>query len=389
MTVTQKKLEEQILLGLMAQSKSSDLYLTVDSPPMFKTEGIIKPYGNASLNAHQAEDIANSLMNSRQKSIFAETYEMNLALYYPDIGRFRVNIFRQKNFVGLVFRMINIEIETLDDLGMPPILKNVSLTKRGLVLLVGGTGTGKSTTMAAMIDERNRTTSGHIVTVEDPVEFIHRHKKCIITQREVGMDTHNYANALKNTMRQAPDVIQIGEIRDAETMEAAIAFAETGHLCISTLHANNANQAIERIMNFFPHEKHNQMYFQLSLNMRAFISQRLIPTVDNKRVAAIEILLDTPRVKDLIMKKSIDVLKEAMAAGTEESMQTFDQGIFKLYKEGIITYENAMAYSDSPNDLRLKIKIDEVGGTPDEVDQEPEDKEEKSFRLKADETQEF
>lgn len=377
------------LLGLMSQSNSSDLYLTVDSPPMFKTEGVIKPYGNASLNAHQAEDIANSLMNARQKTIFAETYEMNLALYYPDIGRFRVNIYRQKNFVGLVFRMIKMEIETIDDLGLPAILKDISMAKRGLVLLVGGTGTGKSTTMAAMVDERNRRATGHIVTVEDPVEFIHRHKKCIISQREVGMDTHNYANALKNTMRQAPDVIQIGEVRDAETMEAAIAFAETGHLCISTLHANNANQAIERIMNFFPHEKHNQMYFQLSLNMRAFVSQRLIPTVDNKRVAAIEILLDTPRVKDLIMKRSIDVLKEAMAAGNEEGMQTFDQGIYKLYKEGIITYENAMAYSDSPNDLRLKIKIDEVGGTPDEEDPETVENDEKSFRLKADKTQEY
>ena len=377
------------LLGLMAQSNASDLYLTVDSPPMFKTEGIIKPSGNSSLNAHQTEDIANSLMNERQKAIFAETFEMNLALYYPDVGRFRVNIYRQKNYVGLVFRMIKMEIETLDDLGMPEILKDISMTKRGLVLLVGGTGTGKSTTMAAMVDERNRTTTGHIITVEDPVEFIHRHKKCIISQREIGMDTHSYASALKNTMRQAPDVIQIGEIRDAETMEAAIAFAETGHLCISTLHANNANQAIERIMNFFPHEKHNQMYFQLSLNMRAFISQRLITTIDNKRVAAIEILLDTPRVKDLIMKKSIDVLKEAMAAGNEEGMQTFDQGIYQLYKEKKITYENAMAYSDSANDLRLKIKIDEVGGTPDENKPETEDTDENSFRLKADERQEF
>jgi twitching motility protein PilU len=377
------------LLGLMAQSNASDLYLTVDSPPMFKTEGIIKPHGNTSLNAHQVEDIANSLMNERQKGIFAETFEMNLALYYPDVGRFRVNIYRQKNYVGLVFRMIKMEIETIDDLKLPAILKDISLTKRGLVLLVGGTGTGKSTTMAAMVDYRNTTTTGHIITVEDPVEFIHRHKKCIISQREIGMDTHNYSNALKNTMRQAPDVIQIGEVRDAETMEAAIAFAETGHLCISTLHANNANQAIERIMNFFPHEKHNQIYFQLSLNMRAFISQRLIPTVDNKRVAAVEILLDTPRVKDLIMKRRIEVLKEAMVAGTEEGMQTFDQGIYKLYKEKNITYENAMAYSDSANDLRLKIKLDEVGSAPDENDLETEDKDENSFRLKSDESQQY
>jgi len=377
------------LLGLMAQSNASDLYLTVDSPPMFKNEGIIKPHGNARLNAHQVEEIANSLMNERQKAIFAETFEMNLALYYPDVGRFRVNIYRQKNCVGLVFRMIKMDIETIDDLKLPAILKDISLTKRGLVLLVGGTGTGKSTTMAAMVDYRNITTTGHIVTVEDPVEFIHRHKKCIISQREIGMDTHNYSNALKNTMRQAPDVIQIGEVRDAETMEAAIAFAETGHLCISTLHANNANQAIERIMNFFPHEKHNQIYFQLSLNMRAFISQRLIPTIDNKRVAAVEILLDTPRVKDLIMKRRIEVLKEAMVAGTEEGMQTFDQNIYKLYKEKKITYENAMAYSDSANDIRLKIKLDEVGSAPDENDLETEDKDENSFRLKSDESQQY
>jgi len=321
------------LLGLMIQSNASDLYLTVDSPPMFKSEGITKPYGDSSLNAHQVEDIANSLMNERQKAIFAETMEMNLALYYPDIGRFRVNVFRQKNSVGLVFRMIKMEIESLADLNLPSILNDVCLTKRGLVLLVGGTGTGKSTSLAAMIDHRNSTTTGHIITIEDPVEFIHHHKKCIITQREIGMDTLNYSNALKNTLRQAPDVILLGEVRDAETMEAAIAFAETGHLCFSTLHANNANQAIERIMNFFPPEKHAQLYFQLGLNMRAIISQRLIPTVDNKRAAAIEILLDTPRVKDLIMKKQIDVLKEAMAAGTQEGMQTFDQAIFSLYKE--------------------------------------------------------
>ena len=376
------------LLGLMIQSNASDLYLTVDSPPMFKSEGITKPYGDSSLNAHQVEDIANSLMNERQKAIFAETMEMNLALYYPDIGRFRVNVFRQKNSVGLVFRMIKMEIESLADLNLPSILNDVCLTKRGLVLLVGGTGTGKSTSLAAMIDHRNSTTTGHIITIEDPVEFIHHHKKCIITQREIGMDTLNYSNALKNTLRQAPDVILLGEVRDAETMEAAIAFAETGHLCFTTLHAINANQAIERIMNFFPPEKHAQLYFQLGLNMRAIISQRLIPTVDNKRAAAIEILLDTPRVKDLIMKKQIDVLKEAMAAGTQEGMQTFDQVIFSLYKEERITYENAMAYADSANDLRLKIKMDEVGESPEDADSDnnkKDDAEDSPFRLKADE----
>lgn len=378
------------LLGLMVQSNASDLYLTVDSPPMFRVEGVTKPYGESSLNAHQAEDIANSLMNERQKAAFAENMEMNLALYYPDIGRFRVNIFRQKNCVGLVFRMIKMEIETLADLNLPPVLSDVALTKRGLVLLVGGTGTGKSTTLAAMIDHRNATTPGHIITIEDPVEFIHQHKKCIITQREVGMDTLNYSNALKNTLRQAPDVILLGEIRDAETMESAIAFAETGHLCFSTLHANNANQAIERIMNFFPPEKHDQLYFQLGLNLRAIISQRLIPTIDNKRAAAIEILLDTPRVKDLIMKKKIDILKEAMAAGTQEHMQTFDQAVFDIYKEGRITYESAMAYADSANDLRLKIKMDKVGSEPDADSTDgKEDAEESPFRLKADEPGQF
>jgi len=379
------------LLGIMVESNASDLYLTVDSPPMFRVEGVTKPYGESSLNAHQAEDIANSLMNERQKAAFSENLEMNLALYYPDIGRFRVNIFRQKNCVGLVFRMIKMEIETLSDLNLPGVLNDVALTKRGLVLLVGGTGTGKSTTLAAMIDHRNASTPGHIITIEDPVEFIHHHKKCIITQREVGMDTLNYSNALKNTLRQAPDVILLGEIRDAETMESAIAFAETGHLCFSTLHANNANQAIERIMNFFPPEKHDQLYFQLGLNLRAIISQRLIPTVDNKRAAAIEILLDTPRVKDLIMKKKIDILKEAMAAGTQEHMQTFDQAIFYLYKDGRVSYENAMAYADSANDLRLKIKMDEVGETAESAeatDGKKED-EESPFRLKADEPGQF
>lgn len=348
------------LLVVMAKAKASDLYLTVDAPPMFRVEGITRPYGEIKLTSHQVEEIALSLMSERQKAAFSENMEMNLGVYYPDIGRFRVNIFKQKGFVAVVFRQIKLEIDSLDDLGLPQILKDISLTKRGLVLVVGGTGTGKSTTLAAMIDYRNANTPGHIITVEDPIEFLYSHRKCIVSQRELGIDTLSYGEALKNTLRQAPDVILIGEIRDKETMESAIAFSETGHLCLSTLHANNANQGIERIMNFFPPEKHDQIYFQLSLNIRAIISQRLIPTVDGKRAAAIEIIIDTPRVKDLIMKKRVDILKEAMAEGTAEGMLTFDQSIYNLYKAGRISFENAMAYADSANDLRLKIKLDGV-----------------------------
>jgi twitching motility protein PilU len=346
------------LLAVMMKSKASDLYLTAESPPMLRIEGITRPVNDVILTAQTVEEIANSIMSEKQKAAFADQMEMNLALYFPDIGRFRVNIYRQRGCVGVVIREIRMDIPSIDDWNLPPILKDISMTKRGLVILVGGTGTGKSTSLAAMIQHRNTNAPGHIVTVEDPIEFIHPHKKSIVSQREIGMDTHGYAEALKNTLRQAPDVILIGEVRDSETMEAAIAFAETGHLCLTTLHANNANQAIERIMNFFPPERHDQIYFQLSLNIRAIISQRLIPTVEGKRVAAIEILLDSPRVKDLIMKKRIDTLKEAMAQGTREGMQTFDQAIFNLYKEGRISYENAVGYADSANDLRLRIKME-------------------------------
>jgi len=377
------------LMSVMVRSNASDLYITVEAPPMFRVEGTTKPYGDKRLTAQQTEEIAYSLMNEKQKAAFSETFEMNLALHYPDIGRFRVNILRQRGCVALVFRKIETTIASLDDLRLPEILKDISLTKRGLVLLVGGTGTGKSTTLAAMIDYRNSNTTGHIITIEDPVEYVHPHKKCIVTQREVGMDTLTYRHALKNTLRQAPDVILLGEIRDEETMEAAVAFAETGHLCLSTLHANNSNQALERIINFFPPEKHDQLFFQLGLNLRAVISQRLIPTVDGKRAAAIEILIDTSRVKDLIMKKQIDVLKEAMNAGTREGMQTFDQAVFNLFKAERISYENAMAYADSPNDLRLKIKLDDIdektkeGG--DDAEGNKTDDIGDSLRLKSDE----
>lgn len=345
------------LLKIMVEKDASDIYITVDAPPNFRIEGTNRPAGKQPLTAQITEQLAYSVMNEKQKKEFEETNEMNLALYYPELGRFRVNIFRQRGYVGMVIRQIKVKIKTLDDLGLPRIIKDISMTKRGLVIVVGATGSGKSTSLAAMIDYRNSNEAGHIITVEDPVEFVHEHKKSIVTQREVGMDTLSFQHALKNTLRQAPDVILIGEIRDVETMEAAITFAETGHLCLGTLHSNNANQAIERVLNFFPSERHEQIYMQLSLNLRAIISQRLIQSTDGKRAAAIEIMLGTPRVKDLIQRGQIDVLKEAMEAGTQEGMQTFDQALFNLYKEGRISYENALAAADSANNLRLKIKM--------------------------------
>jgi twitching motility protein PilU len=365
-------------LKYMMEKDASDIYFTVGVPPAFRIEGAVNPYKDAApLTPDDTENIARSIMTERQKKKFEEDMEMNLALYSPKYGRFRVNIFRQKSFIGIVIRQIKLHIKTIDDWGLPNIMKDVVMTKRGLVLVVGATGSGKSTTLAALIDYRNSNEYGHIISVEDPIEFVHEHKKSLITQREIGFDTHNYTNALKNTLRQAPDVILIGEVRDAETMEDAITFAETGHLCLATLHANNANQAFERILNFFPIERHLQMYMQLSLNTRAIISQRLIPTVEGKRVAAIEILLDSPRVKDLIMKGEITLLKETMAASYFDGMQTFDQHIFDLYQAGTIDYNNAIAYSDSPNDIRLKIKMADM--KTEEVD-----KKESSFKLKKD-----
>jgi twitching motility protein PilU len=280
-----------------------------------------------------------------------------LATALPGVSRFRVNVFRQRGSVGVVIRRVKADVATLEELGLPPILKAFAMTKRGLALVVGATGSGKSTTLAAMVDHRNSAEPGHIVTIEDPIEFVHRHKMSIVTQREVGLDTHSFGAALKNTLRQAPDVILIGEIRDTETMEAAVTFAETGHLCLGTLHSNNANQAIERIMNFFPPERHAQIYLQLSLNLRAIISQRLIPSRDARRVAALEILVDTPRIKELIKKGDVDVLKEAMEQGVQEGCQTFDQALFMLVKEEKITLEQALAHADSANNLRLKIKL--------------------------------
>ncbi len=350
------------LLKVMVDRDASDLYLTVDAPPVYRIHGVTQRTDAPPFTNEQLEALALALMRGQQRSEFEERMEMNLALYYKELGRFRVNIFRQKGNVGLVFRMIKAQIQTVEELQLPPIIKDIAMTKRGLVLVVGATGSGKSTTLAAMIDHRNTVAPGHIVTVEDPIEFVHQHKKCIITQREVGFDTHSFQNALKNALRQAPDVILIGEIRDTETMEAAITFAETGHLCLGTLHSNNANQAIERIMNFFPVERHAQIYLQLSLNLRAIISQRLIPSLDGKRVPALEIMLDTPRVKDLIKKAQVDTLKEAMEQGIEEGCQTFDHVLFNLYKSGKISIEQALINADSANNLRLKIKLEGLKG---------------------------
>ncbi len=356
------------LLEEMVRLDASDLYITVDAPPMYRVEGVTSPWGERRYTPEETETMALSLMSPTQKLYFARRWEMNLAIAFPDLGRFRVNIFRQRGFYGLVFRHIKIDIRTIDDLGLPQVFKGIAMTKRGLVLVAGRTGSGKSTTLAALVDHRNTNQTGHIVTIEDPIEFVHQHKMSILTQREIGIDTHGYGSALKHTLRQAPDVILIGEVRDTETMEAAIDYAETGHLCLATIHANNANQAIERVMNFFPPERHRQIYLQLSLNLRAIISQRLIPTVDGWRVAAVEILLDTPRAKDLIHKGQVDYLKEVMAQGNVEGMQTFDQSIFELYKRGLIDFDNALAYADSANDLRLRIKTEEVGEKKDTMD---------------------
>jgi twitching motility protein PilU len=345
------------ILKVMVEKDAADVYLTVDLPPMYRIQGVTQPIGETPFTNEQLEALANAVMKEKQKKDFEQTNEMNLALYYPDLGRFRVNIFRQRSNVGFVIRQIKVEIVPIDKLGLPPIIKDIAMSKRGLVLFVGATGSGKSTSLAAMIDHRNVTAPGHIITVEDPIEFVHRHKQSVITQREVGFDTMSFQAALKNTLRQAPDVILIGEIRDTETMEAAIAFAETGHLCLGTLHANSANQAIERIMNFFPSERHAQIYLQLSMNLRAIISQRLIRGVDGKRVAALEIMMDTPRVKDLIKKGEVDSIKEAMDQGVQEGCQTFDYVLFNLYKDGKITLDQALANADSANNLRLKIKL--------------------------------
>jgi twitching motility protein PilU len=350
----------------MVDLEASDLYLTVARPPMYRVDGKIRPVGEHSFTPEDLIELSASMLSEKQRAEFAETHEMNMAMSLAGIARFRVNMFQQRGSVGMVIRRIKADVMSIEEMGLPAILKDIVMTKRGLVLVVGATGSGKSTSLAAMIDHRNANEAGHIISIEDPIEFVHRHKQSVVTQREVGFDTATFQTALKNTLRQAPDVILIGEIRDTETMEAAIVFAETGHLCLGTLHSNNANQAIERIMNFFPRERHAQIYLQLSLNLRAIISQRLIPSVDGRRVAALEILMDTPRLKDLIKKGEVDSLKEGMEQGIQEGCQTFDQALFSLYKEGKITLENALINADSANNLRLKIKLAGL-----KVDQEP------------------
>lgn len=367
-------MEIRDFLKVMVERDASDVYLTSESPPMYRVNGIVRPLGDVKLINDHLEGLANSIMKDRQRKEFGQTLEMNLALSYDDLGRFRVNVFRQRGNVGLVIRQIKVEIVPIDQLRLPPVLKDVAMTKRGLVLVVGATGCGKSTTLAAMIDHRNSSTPGHIISVEDPIEFVHRHKQSIVTQREIGFDTYSYQDALKNAMRQAPDVILIGEIRDTETMEAAITFADTGHLCLGTLHSTNANQSFERILNFFPETRHPQILMQLSLNLRAIVSQRLVPSLDGRRVPAVEILMDTPRIKELIKRGDIDILKEAMDQGIQEGCLTFDHSLFLLYKEGKIDLEQALIHADSTNNLRLKIKLEGLKGD-EAIDKLMEEKE--------------
>ena len=346
------------LLKLMLTKKASDLFITVGFPPAMKIDGKMTPVSNQVLTAAHTADIARAIMNDKQAAEFEASKECNFAISPGGIGRFRVNAFVQQARVGLVLRTITTKIPNFDDLGLPPVLKDVAMTKRGLVIFVGGTGSGKSTSLAAMIGYRNENSYGHIITIEDPVEYVHEHKNCIVTQREVGVDTESWEAALKNTLRQAPDVILIGEIRDRETMDHAIAFAETGHLAMGTLHANSANQALDRIINFFPEERRAQLLMYLSLNLKAVVSQRLIPKRDGKgRAAAIEILLNSPLISDLIFKGEVHGIKEIMSKSNELGMQTFDQALFNLYEADQITYEDALRNADSMNDLRLKIKL--------------------------------
>jgi twitching motility protein PilU len=355
------------LLLAMVERGASDLYLTVDGPPILRVEGINEAVGDQSLTPQDTESLANSMMSERQQATFQEKLEMNLAIASDRLGRFRINVFKQRGAVAVVIRRIKMQIPSIEELHLPKVLAQIAMGRRGLVLVTGATGSGKSTTQAAMLDYRNNHGTGHILTVEDPIEFVHRHKQCIVSQREVGFDTVSFTDALKNTLRQAPDLILIGEVRDLETMEAAITFSETGHLCLATLHSNNANQAIERVMNFFPESRHPEIYLQLSLNLRAIISQRLIPGIDGKRVAAIELLVDTPWVRDLIKKGEIDKLKEAMEKSGQEGGQTFDQSLFTLYAEGRITEEQALANADSANNLRIRIKnLDITTKTPEQ-----------------------
>jgi len=353
------------LLAAMSQAGGSDLFISHDFPPSMKAHGSMQPLASQKLTGDVTRTLAHAMMNERQREEFAKEFECNFAVSIPGVSRFRVNVFIQQQNVGMVIRTIASEIPNFEKLGLPEILKEVIMTKRGLVLVVGGTGSGKSTTLAAMIDHRNRTSPGHIITVEDPVEYVHQSKSSLITHREVGVDTHSWHHALKNTLRQAPDVILIGEIRDTETMEHAITFAETGHLCLGTLHANNANQTLDRIINFFPEERRNQLLMDLSVNLRAIVSQRLVRTQDCKgRKAAIEILINTPTIAEHIFKGEFHEIKGMMNKSRELGMRTFDWALFELYNDGHIAYEEAIRNADSANELRLSIKLKSPRGEP-------------------------
>jgi twitching motility protein PilU len=374
-------MEFEDYLKILASKDGSDLYLSTGAPPCAKFEGVLKPLEKVTMQPGQIKDIAYNLMDNKQRQEFEDELEMNLATSIAGVGRFRVNIFKQRNEISIVARNIKTVIPNFDDLNLPEILKEIITRKRGLILFVGSTGSGKSTSLAALIDHRNSTSSGHIITIEDPVEFVHRHKKSVINQREVGVDTRNFHNALKNTLRQAPDVILIGEVRERDTMEHCLAFAETGHLAISTLHANNANQALDRIINFFPEERRSQLLMDLSSNIQAFISQRLIPSLDGKRVAAVEVLLGTPSIKEKILRGELEDIKEIMVKSENLGMQTFDTALFKLYKEGKISLDEAIRNADSANNLRLKIKLSDEGGMADISDSD-------SFNLSLEEREE-
>jgi len=346
------------LLKLMVDKKGSDLFITVDFPPAIKIDGKVTPVSKTKLTPENTKALTYAIMNDRQLKDYEATKECNFAIAPASIGRFRVNAFIQQGNTGMVARTIETNVPTLDRLGLPEVMKEISMTKRGLVIMVGGTGSGKSTSLAAMINHRNENSYGHIITVEDPIEYVHPHKNCIIMQREVGVDTEDWEIALKNSLRQAPDVILLGEIRDRETMEFGMAFAETGHLAMATLHANSANQALDRIINFFPQERHQQLFMDLSLNMKAMISQRLLKKVDGKgRVAAIEVMLNSPLIADLILKGEVHMIKEIMSKSNELGMKTFDQALFDLYEADAITYEDALRNADSMNELRLRIKL--------------------------------
>lgn len=358
------------LLKHAVGKNASDIFISADFPPAMKIDGRITPVAPQPLTAQHTKELVRSVMNDRQMEEFESTKEANFAINPPGLGRFRVSAFIQQGAAGMVLRKISAEIPSFDTLNMPEVLRDIALIKRGLVIFVGGTGSGKSTSLAALVDWRNSNSQDHIITIEDPIEFVHTHKKSIVTQREVGVDTDGWEVALRNTLRQAPDVILMGEIRDRETMGYALQFAETGHLCLATLHANNANQALDRILNFFPEERHQQVLMDLSLNMRSIISQRLVPLkVGKGRVAAVEIMLNSPLISDMIFKGDISGLKEVMSRSQESGMQTFDQSLFQLFETGLISYEDALRNADSINDLRLKIKLySDTGRTRDPME---------------------